>query len=153
MEILNFTRAAVTGQNMSCLGQIFQSAYDYFRRKNFSVFIYGIFMGSIIVSTYMHLDLHTIELCSFTTSASPTGKKYGGGGGVLTPNHVCPVFLYIFDLKHSENLGVTFRAHSFLLKNLKKVQKNHNFFGKIRKLVFAYGAGQILLNLIYFYIK
>ena len=56
------------------------------------------------------------------------------GGGVLTPNYVTPVFIYILDLEHSEKLGVTFRAHSFLLENLKKVLKNHHFLEKFENL-------------------
>ena len=47
-------------------------------------------------------------------------------------------FIFILDLKDSEKLGVTFRTHSFLLENLKKVLKNHNFFEKIKKYVFAH---------------
>ena len=66
----------------------------------------------------------------------PPGRR-----GVLSPNHVTPVFFNILDLKDSEKLRVTFRSRSFLLENLKKMLKNHNFLENIRKLVFAHGAG------------
>ena len=88
----------------------------------------------------MHADRRTdIYLASSRYSPSPSGRKYGGGG-VLTPNHVTPVFLNILYLKDSEKIGVTLRTHSFLLENLKRVLKNHNFLEKIRKYVFAHGA-------------
>ena len=57
-----------------------------------------------------------------------------GGGGVLNPNHVTPVFLNNLDLEDSEKLGVTFRTHSFLLENLKKVLKNRHFFENLENL-------------------
>ena len=56
------------------------------------------------------------------------------GGGVLTPNHVTPIFFDILDLKHSEKFGVTFRTHSFLLENLKRVLKNHHFWEKLENM-------------------
>ena len=57
-----------------------------------------------------------------------------GRWGVLSPNHVTPVFFYNVDLKDSEKLRVTFQIHSFLLENLKKVLKNHNFLEKLENL-------------------
>ena len=59
----------------------------------------------------------------------PPGRK-----GVLSPNHVTPVFFDNLDLKDSEKLGVTFWIHSFLLENLEKVLKNHNFLEKLENL-------------------
>ena len=50
------------------------------------------------------------------------------------PNHVTPVFFHTLDLKDSEKLGVTFRTHSFLLENLKKVLKIIIFWKKLEKL-------------------
>ena len=63
------------------------------------------------------------------------------GGGVTHSEPHYPSFFNISGLKDSEKLGVTSRTHSFLLENLKKVLKNHNFMEKIRKFVFAHGAG------------
>jgi len=54
-----------------------------------------------------------------------------GRRGVLSPNHVTPDFFDNLDLKDSEKLGVTFRIHSLLLENLKKVLKNYNILEKL----------------------
>ena len=62
-----------------------------------------------------------------------------GRWGVLSPNHVTPVFF--LDLEDLEKLGVTFRTRSFLLENLKKVLISPHFLEKIRKFVFTHGAG------------
>ena len=61
------------------------------------------------------------------------------GGGHLPPPqdtqttslHVTPDFFDNLDLKDSEKLGVTLQIHSFLLENLEKVLKNHNFLEKL----------------------
>ena len=66
----------------------------------------------------------------------PSGRR-----GVLSPNHITPVFFNILYHKDSEKLRVTFWSRSFLLENRKKVLKNHHFLENIRKLVFAHGAG------------
>ena len=56
----------------------------------------------------------------------PPGRR-----GLLSPNHVTPVFFNILDLEDSEKLGVTFRTHSFLLENVKKVLKIIIFWKKL----------------------
>ena len=43
-------------------------------------------------------------------------------------------FFYILDLKYSEKFGVTFRTHSFLLENWKRVLKNHYFWKKLENM-------------------
>jgi len=63
---------------------------------------------------------------SFLLVRLPQGRR-----GVLSPNHVTPDFFDNLDLKDSEKLGVTFRIHSLLLENLKKVLKNYNILEKL----------------------
>ena len=57
----------------------------------------------------------------------PPVENKGEGGTHSEPRH--PSFFFL-DLKDSEKLGVTFQTHSFLLENLKRVLKNHNFWEK-----------------------
>ena len=67
----------------------------------------------------------------YSYSPSPTRSE---GGTLSEPRH--PSFFDMLDLKDSEKLGVrvTLWIHSFLLKHLKKVLKNHNFLEKLENL-------------------
>ena len=85
-------------------------------------------MGFILDPSHTSLPEYIVRL--------PQGRR-----GVLSPNHVTPVSFYILDLKDPEKLGVTFRTRCFLLENLKNLLKNYIFLEKIRKFVFAHGAG------------
>ena len=83
-------------------------------------------------------ELHFLSLYQSVSHQSKISGGWGGGTH-SEPRH--PIFYFISDLKDSEKLGVTFRAHVFLLENQKKVLRNHNFLEKIRNFVFAHGAG------------
>ena len=69
----------------------------------------------------------------------PAFENRGGRGTHSEPR--LPILFYILDLKHSEKLGVTFRAHSFLFRKSEESIEKSSFFGKIQKFVFAHGAG------------
>ena len=69
--------------------------------------------------------------CCLTISYSPSHTR-SERGTPSEPSHSS--FYFILDLEDSEKLGVTFRTHSFLLENLKKVLKNHHFLENLENL-------------------
>ena len=82
----------------------------------------------------------TFQICKKNNVTFTHGSKQSvshwskiGGGGTHSGPHL-PSLFFILDLKHSEKLGGTFRAHSFLLEILKKVLKNHSFLEKLENL-------------------
>ena len=82
---------------------------------------------------------YSVDHCCYDFLQSISGLRVivrlpAGRRGVLSPNHVTPLFFVILDLKDSEKLGVTFRIHSFLLENPKKELKHHIFLEKLENL-------------------
>ena len=59
--------------------------------------------------------------CCYPAKVQLVVRLPPGRRGVLSPNHVTPIFFDILDLKDSEKFGMTFWAYSYLLENLKKV--------------------------------
>ena len=72
--------------------------------------------------------------CCYPAKVQLVVRLPPGRRGVLSPNHVTPIFFDILDLKDSEKFGMTFWAYSYLLENLKKVLKNHHFLEKLENL-------------------